>query len=95
MKFISVRELRLKPARVWELAKKEKDLVVTANGRPVAILTGVDEENLDRELEVIQRARVLKALDSLHKESVLRGTHRVKDEEIELEIGAVRKGSER
>jgi antitoxin (DNA-binding transcriptional repressor) of toxin-antitoxin stability system len=91
MKFVSVRELRLKPARVWDMAKEEKEVILTANGRPVAILTGVNEENFERELEVIQRARALKALDNLHKQSVLMGTHRMPDKEISSEIHSVRK----
>ncbi|PQP34626.1 hypothetical protein C6A37_06825 [Desulfobacteraceae bacterium SEEP-SAG9] len=94
MKFISVRDLRLKPSRVWELAKQEKDLIITANGRPVAILTGVNEETFSEELDAIQRARALKALDSLHKASVLKGTNRITDNEIQSEINAVRKEKE-
>ena len=38
MKFVSVRDLRLKPGHIWEMAKQEKDVIITANGRPVAIL---------------------------------------------------------
>ena len=92
MKFVSVRELRLKPGDVWKIARREKDVVLTANGRPVAILTGVDEETFEEELEVIQRARALKALDTIHRESVKKGPHRITDREIQKEIEAVRKG---
>ena len=92
MKFISVRELRLKPGEVWKLAKQEKDLVITSNGRPIAILTGINEESFEEELDVIQRARALKSLDTIHKNSVMKGTHRINDQEIQLEIDTVRKG---
>ena len=92
MKFISVRELRLKPGEVWKLAKQEKDLVITSNGRPIAILTGINEESFEEELDIMQRARALKALDTIHKNSVMKGTHRITDQEIQLEINAVRKG---
>ncbi|NVM23633.1 MAG: type II toxin-antitoxin system prevent-host-death family antitoxin [Desulfobacterales bacterium] len=91
MKFVSVRDLRLKPGHIWELAKQEKDLIVTANGRPVAILTGVNENTLEEELDAIRRARALKALDSIHKDSVIKGTHRITTNEIQSEIDAVRK----
>jgi len=93
MKFVSVRELRLKPGEVWKIARREKDVVLTANGRPVAILTGVDEETFEEELDVIQRARALKALDTIHRESVKKGTHRITAREIQKEIEAVRNGS--
>jgi prevent-host-death family protein len=91
VKFISVRDLRLKPGDVWKIAIKEKDVVLTSNGRPIAILTGVDEDTFEEELEVIQRARALKALEAIHQESVRKGTHRLTEKEIQKKIDAVRK----
>ena len=92
MKFVSVRELRLKPGEVWKAAKLEKDLVITANGRPIAILTGVNEDTFEQELATIQRARALTALDRLHRDSVKKGKHKMSAKEIQVEIGEVRRG---
>jgi prevent-host-death family protein len=92
MKFISVRDLRLKPGNVWRLADQEKDLIITSNGRPVAILTGVNEDTFEDELDAIKRGRALKALESIHRDSEMKGTHKISDEEIQSEIDAVRKG---
>lgn len=91
MKFVSVRDFRLKPGEVWKAAKQEKDIVVTSNGRPIAILTGVDEDTFEEELDIIQRARALKNLDTIQKDSVIRGTDKITDKEIQSEIGKVRK----
>jgi antitoxin (DNA-binding transcriptional repressor) of toxin-antitoxin stability system len=92
MKFVSVRDLRLAPGKVWELAKEEKRIVLTANSRPVAILTGVDENSLEEELDAIERAQALIALDRIHQDSVNRGTDRISEREIQLEIDSVRVG---
>ena len=92
MKFVSVRELRLKPGEVWKAAKVEKDLVITANGRPIAILTGVNEDTFEQELATIQRARALTALDRLHRDSVKKGKHKMSAKEIQVEIDEVRRG---
>jgi len=94
MKFVSVRDLRLKPGEVWKLSKKEKEIIITANGRPVAILIGTSENSFEEELETIQRARALRALESIHKESVMKGTDRMSNQEIQGEIDAVRKERE-
>jgi len=94
MKFVSVRELRLKPAKVWKMAKEERDVVLTVNGRPVAILTGVDENSFETEVEAIRRARALQALDSLQADSIKKGTHRLVADKIDQEIRAVRKSRE-
>ena len=91
MKFVSVRELRLKPGEVWKAAKIEKDLVITANGRPIAILTGVDENTFEQELATIQRARALTALDRLHRKSVEKGTHSISEKDIQIEIDETRR----
>jgi len=90
MKFVSVRDLRLRPSEIWKTAKHERELVLTSNGRPVAILTGVDEDNFEEQLDVIHRARALRALDKLHRESVRKGTDRIADREIQAEVDAVR-----
>jgi len=94
MKFVSVRELRLKPAKVWKMAKEERDVVLTVNGRPVAILTGVDENSFETEVEAIRRARALQALDSLQADSIKKVTHRLVADKIDQEIRAVRKSRE-
>jgi len=91
VRFISVRDLRLKPGEVWKLSKQEKDLIITTNGRPIAILVGITEDTLEEELDAIHRARALRALDSLQQESVFKGTDRLSSAEIDLEISAVRK----
>lgn len=91
MKFVTIRELRLKPGDVWKAAQKEQDLIVTSNGKPVAILTAVNEENFEVELDAIKTARALKALDSIHNKSLSNKTDRISLSEINREIGKVRK----
>lgn len=91
MKFVTVRDLRLKPGDVWKLARKEKDVVVTSNGRPVAILTGVDEESFESELEAIRRGRALKTLEALHAQSREKGTDKLSEKDIQAEIDLARK----
>ena len=93
MKFISVRDLRLKPGEIWKLARKEKDLVITSRGKPVALLTNIEDKNLLEELEVLRRLRALKALDNIQSRSVSIGTEKISDKEIEDEIKAVRRSS--
>ncbi len=89
-KLISVRQLKLTPGRVWD-ELGEEEVVVTSNGRPVALLTRVDQDSLGRELEVRRRARALVALDEIQRASLQHGADRLTDEEIDEEIRAVRR----
>ena len=95
MKFISVRDLRGKSAEVWKSLPAEKEVVVTSNGRPVAILSAVNETNLEESLSAIRRARAAEAVMSLQRRSVERGTDGIGMKEIDAEIRGVRKNRSR
>ena len=90
MKFISVRDLRGKSAEVWKHLPAEQEMVVTSNGRPIAILSAVNESNLEESLSAIRRARTAEAVMHLQRRSVERGTDNITMGEIDAEIKAVR-----
>ncbi|HPC02515.1 MAG TPA: hypothetical protein PKY58_00770 [Syntrophales bacterium] len=90
MKFISVRDFRGKSAEVWKNLSREREVVVTSNGRPIAILSAVNEGNLEESLSAIRQARAAEAVMSLQRRSVERGTDGLTMEEINAEIKAVR-----
>jgi antitoxin (DNA-binding transcriptional repressor) of toxin-antitoxin stability system len=39
MKFITVRDLRGRPAQVWKQLAKCREMVLTLNGKPIAIIS--------------------------------------------------------
>jgi antitoxin (DNA-binding transcriptional repressor) of toxin-antitoxin stability system len=91
MRFISVRELNARPKEVWtEL--KNGEMVVTSNGKPVALLSPVTEKTMEKTLKMIRRSRALMALEEMQKKSLAAGLDQLSDSEIEAEIHAVRKG---
>ncbi len=45
MKFVTVRDLRGKTAALWKQLEQEKELVVTSNGKPIAVLSATDENS--------------------------------------------------
>ena len=92
MRFMSAKDLGLSPENIWYSVIQKQDIIVTADGRPIAILTGVDENTFEQELYAIKRARALQALDMIHKESVQKGTYAINEKEIQAEIDSVRKG---
>ena len=90
MKFISVRDLRGKSAEVWKSLPTEREIVVTSNGRPIAVLSAVNESNLEESLSAIRQARAAEAVMSLQRRSVKQGTDGITMEEIDREIRMVR-----
>jgi antitoxin (DNA-binding transcriptional repressor) of toxin-antitoxin stability system len=91
MKFLSVRELRGKSAGVWAALPAEREMVVTSNGRPVAILSSVREDEVEESVAAIRQARAGIAVARLQAASAERGLDRLTPAEIQAEIAAVRR----
>ena len=95
MKFVSVRDLRGKSADIWRQLPDEREMVITSNGRPVAILAAVNESNLEESLAAFRQARAIDAVASLQRRSVACGADALTPDEIEAEIAAVREARRR
>jgi antitoxin (DNA-binding transcriptional repressor) of toxin-antitoxin stability system len=91
MRFLSVRDLRGKSAQVWKELPDEREMIITSNGRPIAILSAITESNLEESLKAFRQARAVEAVARLQRRSVEQGTDRVTMDEINAEIKAVRK----
>jgi len=91
MKFVTVRDLRLKAAQVWKQLQKEKELVITSNGKPIALLSGVNEDNLETSISALRRSRAVLAVNSIQNQSVKKGKDKISEREIDKEIQVVRR----
>ncbi len=95
MKFITVRDLRTSPAQIWKTLPEEKEMVITNNGRPIALLTPISGENLEETIRAMRRSRVANAIRNMQLNSVKTGKNRMTDKEIEDEIRQSRKDRSR
>lgn len=95
MKFVSVRDLRGRSAEIWRELPEEREMVVTSNGRPIAILATVNESNLEESLAAFRQARAIEAVNSMQRRSVAVGADAISAEEIEDEIAATRRARRR
>jgi antitoxin (DNA-binding transcriptional repressor) of toxin-antitoxin stability system len=91
MKFVSIRDLRGKSGEVWKKLPGEREMVITSNGRPIAILAAVNESNLEESLSAFRQARAVEAVAGLQRRSVEQGTDNISMDEIDAEIRAVRR----
>lgn len=92
MKYLSTRDLRNTPGLVRDQVR-EDDVVLTSNGKPVAILVGVDESTVDETLSAIRQARAMRALSKIRRDAAARGLDKLSMEEIDAEIRAARKAA--
>ena len=91
MKFLSVRDLRGKSSQVWKELPEQKEMIITNNGRPIAILSSINEDNLERVLSAFRRARAIEAVAAIQYESTVKVTDKLTMEDIDAEIKTVRK----
>ena len=91
MRFVTVRDLRGKSAQIWRKLNQDKEMVITSNGKPIAILSATSEGSLDETLAAIRTARAIGAVEAVQYQSVKRGLDKMSMEEINTEIEAVRK----
>jgi len=90
MKFVSIRELRISPVKIWRQLNDEEDIVVTSNGKPIAVLNPIYNNNLESTLDIIKRARALKAMEEIQLQSVKKGLDKLPDQKINEIIEKVR-----
>lgn len=83
MKFVSSRELRIRPGGVWKKLDQEKDLVITSNGRPIGILTLANEDSLEDVLATLRGGRAQRAALAMRRVAINRGLNRLTDKEIQ------------
>jgi antitoxin (DNA-binding transcriptional repressor) of toxin-antitoxin stability system len=91
MKMVTVRDFRSKSAKVWQDLAKEKNLVITSNGKPVGILLATTEETLEHSLAAARRGQALQALMESQLEAVKDGRSKMSLQDINAEIRAVRR----
>ena len=91
MKFISVRDLRSKSAQVWKQLPQEREMIITSNGRPIAIIAAIGDSDLEESLVAFRQARAVEAVASLQRRSVEMGNDKITMDEIDAEIRSVRR----
>ncbi len=90
MRYVSVRDLRNRPGRLWATLSKT-DVVLTSNGKPRGVLVGVDEARLDDTVEAIRRAKAILAVSRMRKKAGEAGLNRLSMAEINKEIREARR----
>jgi PHD/YefM family antitoxin component YafN of YafNO toxin-antitoxin module len=95
MKFISVRELKGKSGMVWKDLDRQGNLVVTNNGKPMALLCRVREEELEETLEALQQAKARLAIDRLRAQAKAKGIDRWSMEQVDTVVAKTRKAGPR
>jgi antitoxin (DNA-binding transcriptional repressor) of toxin-antitoxin stability system len=91
MKFVTIRELRSKTASIRQDLAQAREIVLTANGRPFAVMTPVSAETVEEEIQAIRRARTRAAIEGLRAAAKAAGVDKLTMGDIDAEIAAARR----
>lgn len=91
MQFVSIRDLRGNSSAVWKKLQTEREMVITSNGKPIAVLSAVTETNLEETLKAIRRSVAVASVNSMQEQSVRLGGDKLSLKEINSAIAAVRR----
>jgi prevent-host-death family protein len=91
MRFVSVRDFRSKSANVWKRLKQEDEMVITSNGKPVALLTSLSDENLNETIKTIRKAKAMAAVGAMQLKAAQGGLQKMTLNEINEEINKIRR----
>lgn len=89
-KWLASREFSAHPGRALAAVSRAGRVLVTANGKPKAIMIPTSEETFARDLEMLDRVTLTQAVEAIRAESVINGTDNLTMEEIDAEVAAVR-----
>ena len=89
-KWLASREFSARPGRALAAVSRAGRVLVTANGKPKAIMIPTSEATFASDLAMLDRAILTRAVEAIRAESVVNGTDALTMDEIDAEIATVR-----
>jgi antitoxin (DNA-binding transcriptional repressor) of toxin-antitoxin stability system len=91
VKFVTIRDLRSKTAAIRKDLESENEIVVTANGRPFAVLTRVEPDTVEDEILAIRRARARIAVARVRAKAKAAGLDRLTMDDVNALVSDARR----
>ena len=95
MKFISVRDFRTSSSTIWNNLPSEREMIVTHNGKPIALLTPLTDETLEDTVSAVRRAKAINAVKKMQEISVSLGHDKLTLDDINALIADTRRKTQK
>ncbi len=90
MKFVTIREFRNNTAAIRRELQTEREIILTANGRPFAMMTRVSPDTVEEEVVALRRARARILFDQVAAQAKAAGMDKWTMKEIDALIAKAR-----
>ena len=91
MEFITIREFRANTAKMWRKLKRERQLILTRRGKPVAMITSTSDREVGEALREDLGRKALAAMKEMQQEAKRHGLSGMTMEEIDAVIAEARR----
>ena len=91
MNFFSVRDLRTTPKAVWDTLNEEKEVIITNNGKPSALMIPISEDDFEVVLSTVRQVNAMRAVNNMQIAAVRAGLDEMSLEDINIEIEGARR----
>jgi hypothetical protein len=91
MKFVTIRELRGKMATIRKELEEEPEIVLTANGRPFAVMARIEPDAVEEELQAIRRARAKVAVEQIRRRARAKGLDNLRPDDVDAIVAEARR----
>jgi len=88
MEFMTVRDFRSKTADIWNKLKNDGKIVLTNNGKPMALMINIGDQDFESVLDSVNQAEFARSVNNMR--SVAAADGYMTEDEIETEIRAAR-----
>lgn len=91
MSTVSINDLEERLSKPADRKGEDGELVITAQGQPIAVVLPIDSESLEPTLSALRSIRALRAQSMLQEAANENGTAAMTTEEIDIEIADTRR----
>jgi antitoxin (DNA-binding transcriptional repressor) of toxin-antitoxin stability system len=95
MRFITVRDFRTSSSSIWKNLPSEREMIVTNNGKPIALLTPLTDKTLEDTVSAVRRATAINAVKKMQEISKELGNDKMTLDEINTVITNTRNRSKK
>ncbi len=90
METLSLRVLRNEPGKFKEKLTRQKSLIITDRGEPIALTFNVAEASFEETYRIVSQVRAQLGLSEMRQSARQRGLDRLTQEEIDTRIKSIR-----
>ena len=86
MKYITINDFNASYIKIWQYFPNDNEMVITNQGKPIALLTPISDFDLEETVKTIRRVKAKQAVKQMQEISLMNNNSAMTEIEIQREI---------